>query len=91
MSLRSIMEKLDHKERKIDILKIDCEGCEWQALPNIFDDIYAEEIKVDQIQIELHGGRKILINNPFQKADAAQMRIMHKERNHWGCDGYRCL
>ena len=91
MSLRSMIKQLDHMGRRIDLLKIDCEGCEWQALPDIFDAIHAGEMKVDQIQIELHGGQKDLINSLFHKADAAQMRIMHKERNHWGCDGYRCL
>ena len=91
MSLKSMVEKLGHTGRNIDLLKIDCEGCEWQALPDVFDAIHAGEMKVDQIQIELHGGTKDLIKSLFHKADAARMRIMHKERNHWGCDGYRCL
>ena len=91
MSLKSMVKKLGHTGRNIDLLKIDCEGCEWQALPDIFDAMHAGEMKVDQIQIELHGGTKDLIKSLFHKADAARMRIMHKERNHWGCDGYRCL
>ena len=24
-------------------------------------------------------------------ADTAKLRITHKERNQWGCDGYRCV
>jgi hypothetical protein len=91
MSLKSMTKQLNHTGRKIDLLKIDCEGCEWQALPDIFYVMRVEDLKVDQIQIELDGGSKELINSLFHKADDAKMRIMHKERNHWGCDGYRCL
>lgn len=91
MSLKSIIRELHHTGRKIDILKIDCELCEWQAVPDIFDAIHAGEIKVDQIQIELHGGSRETIDDLFHRADKARMRIMHKERNHWGCNGYGCL
>ena len=27
----------------------------------------------------------------FAAADRAKLRITHKERNQWGCDGYRCV
>ena len=27
----------------------------------------------------------------FAAADRARLRITHKERNQWGCDGYRCV
>ena len=27
----------------------------------------------------------------FAAADTAKLRITHKERNQWGCDGYRCV
>ena len=27
----------------------------------------------------------------FAAADKAKLRITHKERNQWGCDGYRCV
>ena len=91
MSLKTMMNRLDHVGRKVDLLKIDCEGCEWQALPEIFDALYLKELEVDQIQIELHSGTKESIENFFTKVDEARMRILHKERNSWGCDGYRCL
>ena len=25
------------------------------------------------------------------KGSRAKLRITHKERNQWGCDGYRCV
>jgi hypothetical protein len=95
MSLETIYSKLGHKEkkRKIDILKIDCEGCEWTVMPPIFAAIASGSLEVDQIQIELHaaGVTEKSLKGFFEAADAAKMRIFHKERNHWGCDGYKCL
>ena len=50
MSLESLMSKFGVK--KIDLLKIDCEGCEWGA----FDDMRASKVlkHIDQLSIELH-------------------------------------
>eukprot|EP00980_Cylindrotheca_fusiformis_P001181 scaffold323_cov93-Cylindrotheca_fusiformis.AAC.3 len=89
--IETIMKKLGHTNRTLDILKIDCEGCEFVAMPILFDAIAAGRVKVNQIQVELHGSLFEPVELFFQKADKAKMRIFHKERNHWGCDGYRCL
>ena len=51
------------------------------------------KITVGQIQVELH----MVSNAPedlttfFLAADKAKMRIFHKERNGWGCGGYKCV
>eukprot|EP00980_Cylindrotheca_fusiformis_P001180 scaffold323_cov93-Cylindrotheca_fusiformis.AAC.2 len=89
--IETIMNELGHSNRTLDILKIDCEGCEYQAMPILFDAIAAGRVKVNQIQVELHGTKYARVERFFQKADEAKMRIFHKERNHWGCDGYKCL
>ena len=56
--------------------------------------------KVDQVLIELHHtkvGRRLrgdfgrTLQRFFAAADTANLRITHKERNQWGCDGYRCV
>jgi hypothetical protein len=88
-SLATIISELGHTGRKIDILKIDCEGCEWEVMPVAFDAIRNGTLDVDQVQIELH--HTSVIDPLFAAADRANFRIFHKERNQWGCDGYYCL
>ena len=88
-SLATIISELGHTDRKIDILKIDCEGCEWKVMPVAFDAIHNGTLDIDQVQIELH--YTSFIDPIFAAADRADFRIFHKERNQWGCDGYRCL
>ena len=88
-SIQTIQSKLGHTGRRIDILKIDCEGCEYGAMPGLFKSIQGGHVVVDQIQIELH--RKMFDRHLFDAADAANMRIFHKERNGWGCSGYQCV
>lgn len=67
------------------------------ALIQIFASIATGELVINQIQIELHpdgsnpSSSMIQVREFFEAADKAKMRIFHKERNHWGCDGYRCL
>jgi hypothetical protein len=89
--IETIMKELGHMNRTLDILKIDCEGCEYQAMPVLFEAISAGRIKVNQIQIELHGVIYDRVESFFEAVDKAKMRVFHKERNHWGCDGYECL
>lgn len=97
-SFQTIINKLGHLNRTIDILKIDCEGCEWKAMPPLLDLIAAGTVKVNQIQIEMHTwvseherSNELNLNSYFEKLDNAKMRIVHKERNHWGCDGFKCV
>jgi len=99
-SFETIINDLGHQNRTIDILKIDCEGCEFTTMPPLLDLIIAGKMKVNQIQIEVHP-KEIkeanadavvkMIATFFKKLDEAKFRIFHKERNHWGCDGYNCL
>jgi len=100
-SFETVIQALGHENRTIDILKIDCEGCEWATMPPLFDAIASGKTKVNQIQIELHSLTRS--NNKetetptetreifFNKMDQAGMRIFHKERNQWGCDGWKCV
>jgi len=40
------------REGKIDLLKIDCEGCEWNILPSLNKSLLE---KISQIYVEIHG------------------------------------
>ena len=53
LSFSAMRQKLGHENRTISVLKVDCEGCEWEALtqiPRVSWD------KVDQFVVELHMG-----------------------------------
>ncbi|KAG5190733.1 methyltransferase domain-containing protein [Tribonema minus] len=96
-TLQEMMQELGHVGRTIDVFKIDCEGCEWSTLQDqLMKPMRHGDLKIGQMQIEVHLaplGKKPLpgIISFFEDADAAGLRVFHKERNHWGCDGYRCL
>ncbi len=38
----------------IDVLKIDCEGCEYVVMPPLFELMSSGRVQVDQLLIELH-------------------------------------
>lgn len=99
VSLYDIMDQLGHHGRHLDILKIDCEGCEWEAFSSLWPHILDESASVGQVQVELHG---LMRSTPpdivhdkartfFGGAEQAGFMVFHKERNHWGCDGYKCV
>jgi Methyltransferase domain len=95
LTLQQIMEALNHTGRTIDIFKMDCEGCEFQTLPDqVFEPMSTGEFSVGQLQVEIHiwkaGEHPLQALKPFfEGADDAGLRIFHKERNHWACDGYQ--
>lgn len=89
--LRDIVAQLGHQRRTIDLLKIDCEGCEHTAFDGIWEDLKDGLYSVGQVQVEVHGkdaGRNAAL---FDAAEAAGFRVFHKEPNHWGCNGYGCM
>jgi hypothetical protein len=74
---------------RVDLLKIDCEGCEYSVLPDVFE----STLKVQQILNEIH----LENNSPsdvaslFHAYDEAGFLVFSKERNHWGCSGWSCV
>lgn len=79
---------LGHAKQEIDIMKIDCEGCEWSSFKSWFEG----GISVRQILIELHSGTEggpdavpaLAFMTYLQKAGYV---IFHKEPNTLGCRG----
>jgi hypothetical protein len=54
MSLGETLEQLGHTDRRIDLFKIDCEGCEWTS----YKDWINESVDIRQIQIEVHASTR---------------------------------
>jgi hypothetical protein len=95
-SAATVIKELGHTGRTIDIFKIDCEGCEGVVMPPLLESIANGDVQVNQVQIELHqlegfANNAAALENFFSAVDKANFRIFHKERNHWGCQGYLCL
>jgi len=89
-TLQSMVRELHHEDRVIDVLKIDCEGCEWETFQEWFD----AQATVDELLVELHTGTQQPANNPPAKAFMSfmlshDMLIYHKEPNvkYSGFDG----
>lgn len=91
LSLDRIASELGHLNRRIDILKVDCEGCEYGAFPQIWADVASGRFSIGQVQIELHGPEYAKLKSFFSDASAAGFDVFHKERNHWGCNGWTCV
>ena len=57
-TLETIFQELGHKNRVIDIFKIDCEGCEWSQFKTLTDQCSATTKSpldnINQIQMEVH-------------------------------------
>jgi hypothetical protein len=54
LPLNEIMERLGHANRTIDVLMMDCEGCEWGALRQLACGPAREHRSVRQIVTEFH-------------------------------------
>jgi len=82
------LQKLNHHESTtITWLKIDCEGCEFTVIPKFAE----SSVKTHQIMIEVHGTDAQKVESLLSSLHNAGMMIFHKERNHWGCNGYSCV
>jgi hypothetical protein len=94
-TLEETMAVLGHTGRTIDILKMDCEGCEWTVVKSLL------EVDVRQILIELHAVRDTSrIDNKIPMPAAAQFFadlqqhnyvIFHKEANIQYWDYLSCV
>jgi len=81
-SLADIVKLLGHEGRKVNILKIDCEGCEWTTFRTWFE----AKIFVDEILVEVHGGTTHPSDNPLARQFMKYLAerdylIFHKEPN----------
>lgn len=68
LPLAELMTRLGHEQRRLNLLKIDCEGCEWASLSVVPGDIWA---RIDQISFETHYGKELLVDSSEAVADVA--------------------
>ena len=90
-TIKDIIDELHHAQKKISVFKIDCEGCEYSVLPQVIDLVASSYVAIDQIQVEMHGTDPAKIQALFQTFRKGNYMVFHKERNHWGCNGYLCV
>jgi Methyltransferase domain len=73
-TLADTMKALGHEGRRIDVFKIDCEGCEWGS----YKDLLQQDLR--QIVVEVHGVSKVT-NQFFRDFQREGYVIFHKEPN----------
>ncbi|KAI9033166.1 methyltransferase domain-containing protein [Hyaloraphidium curvatum] len=91
-SVESIISSLNHTSRpRLDVLKIDCEGCEHQSgFLDFFrkcarSPSHTTALPVTQILIEVHGQSTFSrLQKLFEAFEMCGFRIFHKELNIWG-------
>ena len=91
-TFRDIMKNLSYTGRTIDILKMDIEKSEYAVFEStIFRDLMRGDLKINQIQIELHSHPFSDIQAFARRMHEAGFYLFHKERNGWGCSGFSCV
>ena len=81
LTLGEIRKRLGHTERKIDILRLDCEGCEWGALKELA--CSGESQLVEQLMVEMHFQKNLGLATDEDILIASDA-IACLERERWG-------
>jgi len=68
--LEDMMKELGHTGRRLTVLKIDCEGCEWNSLSVVPDELWS---RVGQMSLELHFSDGLMLDSPAQVHKAAKV------------------
>jgi hypothetical protein len=81
-NFNDIMKNLGHS--KVDLFKIDCEGCEYSSFQKIFEECESDPSSVpfSMLLIELHRRPFSVISDFFSGADKCGLLLYHKEPNH---------
>ena len=72
-----------HQDDFVDVLKIDCEGCEY----DVHTQFTATKYVINQILIEIHFRDSMSVHAIFQSMTRRKYVIFHKEPNTHGCSG----
>jgi hypothetical protein len=83
LPLNRIMERLGHENRTIDVLMMDCEGCEWGALNQLACSPARDSRRVRQIVTEFHFQKSLGLETEADVLMAADgLRCLWEERWH---------
>eukprot|EP00438_Fugacium_kawagutii_P028972 Skav210533 [mRNA] locus=scaffold3045:325808:326476:- [translate_table: standard] len=84
-SVAQIMTDLHHSGRTIDILKVQCERCEWETYQSWFNNA---SVDIRMILAKLHPTNRVeAINGFFRYLQNMGYVIYSKEPNTFGCQG----
>ena len=86
-TLGNVMRRLGHQGRRLDVLKIDCEGCEYAVFQGVWKDVAEGRLAIGQVLVEVHGNDFDRAAAFFEGATEAGYLVYSKERNQWGCNG----
>lgn len=88
-SLSQTMKILGHTGEVLDILKIDCEGCEWKSAMDWLGESSVPPPR--QVLIEVHRSPAPFARNWFDEMKKFGYVIFHKEPNLPGCPRGDCI
>lgn len=69
-TLEDMMKELGHTGRKLTVLKVDCEGCEWNSLSVVPTELWS---RIGQMSLELHFSDGLMLDSPAQVHKAAKL------------------
>jgi len=74
-------KSLGHEGRTIDILQIDCNGCEWTSFQSWFGDVSKLDVFIRQILVKVYGVQQgvSVVNALFEMLHKKGYVIFHKE------------
>jgi hypothetical protein len=89
ISLSQTMKILGHNNKVLDILKIDCEGCEWKVFMDWLGESSVKPPR--QVLVEVHRSPAPFARNFFFEMKKHGYVIFHKEPNLPGCPKGDCV
>eukprot|EP00536_Pseudo-nitzschia_multiseries_P018461 jgi/Psemu1/55717/gm1.55717_g len=81
-TFQEIITDLNHRQSTIDVVKIDCERCEYEQYEQWLEDWKETGVTVRQILIEIHNSDLPHVVNLFEVFQKAGYVMFHKEANY---------